>query len=111
MTRIPRFKEIDIHMKEYWKTHTIIPPYKDDPLYVVGRIEESLTMDNFYKRCYICNKEYNDYDIKPLNIKKDNIVGAISQIEYKGQVIPLCNACMRTLALYEAIKSGYDLIY
>lgn len=42
------FKEIDAYMKEYWKTHTIVPPYKDDPLYIVGRvkeIKENLTME------------------------------------------------------------------
>ena len=39
------FKEIDTYMKEYWKTHTIVPPYRDDPLYIVGRIKENLTME------------------------------------------------------------------
>ena len=39
------FKEIDAYMKEYWKTHTIVPPCEDDPLYIVGRIKENLTMD------------------------------------------------------------------
>ena len=38
------FKEIDTHMKEYWKTHTIVPPEEGDPLYVVGRIKENLAM-------------------------------------------------------------------
>ena len=40
-----RFKEIDAYMKEYWKTHTIVPPREDDPLYIAGRIKENLTMD------------------------------------------------------------------
>lgn len=39
------FKEIDTYMKEYWKTHTIVPPREDDPLYIAGRIKENLTMD------------------------------------------------------------------
>ena len=39
------FKEIDTYMKEYCKTHTIVPPYRDDPLYIVGRIKENLTME------------------------------------------------------------------
>lgn len=34
------FKEIDAYMKEYWKTHIIVPPYEDDPSYIIGRIKE-----------------------------------------------------------------------
>lgn len=40
-----RFKEIDTYMKEHWKTHMIVPPYEDDPPYIVGRIKENLTME------------------------------------------------------------------
>ena len=46
--RIHHFKEIDIHMKEFWKTHIIVPSYEDDPPYIVGRvkeIKENLTME------------------------------------------------------------------
>lgn len=35
-----KFKEISKYMEEYWKTHIIIPPDKDDPPYIVGRIKE-----------------------------------------------------------------------
>lgn len=27
-------------MKEYWKTHKIMPPDKDVPFYIIGRIIE-----------------------------------------------------------------------
>lgn len=42
------FKEIDTYMKEYWKTHTAVPPHEDDPPYIVARIieiKENLTME------------------------------------------------------------------
>lgn len=52
------FKEIDKHMKEYWKTHTIVPPHESDPLYIAGRIKENLTMDK-----------------KPITITIDNYCG------------------------------------
>ena len=45
---ILRFKEIEAYMKEYWKTHIIVPPHEDDPPYIAGRIKETkenLTMD------------------------------------------------------------------
>ena len=44
------FKEIDAHMKEYWKTHTIIPPRKGDPLYIVGRIVKKENEDVYKRR-------------------------------------------------------------
>ena len=36
------FKEIDTYMKEYWKTHTVIPPHEDDPPCIVARIVEKI---------------------------------------------------------------------
>lgn len=36
------FKEIDTYMEEYWKIHIIIPPYKDDPPYIVAHIVEKI---------------------------------------------------------------------
>jgi len=36
------FKEISKYMEEYWKTHTIIPPHKDDPPYIVAHIVEKI---------------------------------------------------------------------
>ena len=45
------FKEIDAYMKEYWKTHIIIPPYEDDPPYIAGRIIKNKKENkNVYKR-------------------------------------------------------------
>lgn len=35
------FEEISKYMEEYWKTHIIVPPYKDDPPYIVGRVKEN----------------------------------------------------------------------
>lgn len=48
-------------MKEYWKTHTIVPPHEDDPLYIVGRIEENLTMNK--KPIRIILENYNNEKI------------------------------------------------
>lgn len=36
------FKEISKHMEEYWKTHTIVPSYKDDPPYIIAHIVEKI---------------------------------------------------------------------
>ena len=36
------FKEIDTYMKEYWKTHTVVPPHEDDPPCIVARIVEKI---------------------------------------------------------------------
>lgn len=36
------FKEIDTYMEEYWKTHIMVPPHEDDPLYIVARIVEKI---------------------------------------------------------------------
>ena len=51
------FKEIDTYMKEYWKTHTIVPPCENDPLYIAGRIKENLTMNE--KLITIILENYN----------------------------------------------------
>jgi len=44
------FKEIDTYMKEYWKTHAIVPPHENDPSYIVARIVEIKENENVYKR-------------------------------------------------------------
>ena len=44
------FKEISEYMEEYWKTHKAIPPYEDDPPYIVARIIEIKENENVYKR-------------------------------------------------------------
>ena len=36
------FKEISKYMEEYWKTHIIVPPHKDDPPYIVAHIVEKI---------------------------------------------------------------------
>ena len=43
-----KFEEISEYMEEYWKTHVIVPPYKGDPPYIVGRIVKE--NKNVYKR-------------------------------------------------------------
>lgn len=55
------FKEISEYMEEYWKTHTIVPPCEDDPLYIAGRIEENLTMNK--KPITIILENYNNEKI------------------------------------------------
>ena len=36
------FEEISKYMEEYWKTHIIIHPHEDDPLYIVAHIVEKI---------------------------------------------------------------------
>ena len=72
------FKEIDAHMKEYWKTHTIVPPHEDDPLYIVGRIEENLTMNE--KPIRIILENYNNEKIT-FTMSSDAIVESMFEMD------------------------------
>ena len=61
-------------MKEYWKTHTIVPPCENDPLYIVGKIEEKMTEN----KTIITIERYN----KKLTYYVPNDISVSSIMEY-----------------------------
>lgn len=52
-------------------------------------------------KCFVCDKEYKEEDIKPLN--------GIYRIFYRDKKVPLCNTCLRIMVLMYTIENNFDL--
>ena len=68
-------------------------------------------MDNKWHRCFICNQEYNEKDIKPLFIYNEEKKqwDEINKLEYQGEIVPLCSEHLRMYALIRLTQRHYKV--
>ena len=89
------FKEIDTYMKEYWKTHTVVPPHEDDPPYIVARIVEKI-------------KENLTMEENPIKITIDNYCGQNVTFIMSSDAEIESSLCIEDSVVTEVHINAYD---
>ena len=89
------FKEIDTYMKEFWKTHTAVPPHEDDPPCIVARIVEKI-------------KENLTMEENPIKITIENYCGQIVTFTMSSDAEIESSLCIIDDKVTEVHINAYD---